>query len=61
MAEINQTFFDWDDSILDFFTQLRLYLQRCDINLNYNAEDLLIGRDQTIGYLRGCMRGRTLE
>jgi len=36
-------------------------LQRYGIYPNDNAGGLLTERDQTIGYLRGCMKRRTLE
>ena len=61
MAEMNQPFFDWDDSIPDFLAQLRLHLQKRGIDPNDNAGAPVTGRDQAIGYLRECMRGRTLE
>ncbi|GBB92445.1 hypothetical protein RclHR1_20020006 [Rhizophagus clarus] len=54
-------YFDWDDNIPDFLAQLRLDLQRHGIDPVNNAGGPPIGRDQAIGYLRGCMRGRTLE
>jgi hypothetical protein len=54
-------YFDWDDNIPDFLAQLRLDLQRRGIDPADNAGGPPTGRDQAIGYLRGCMRGRTLE
>jgi len=44
-----------------FFIGLRLYLQNQGVDPADNAEGPPTGRDQAIGYLRGCMRGRTLE
>jgi hypothetical protein len=41
--------------------QLRLYLQNQDVDSADNAENLPTGRNIAIGYLRGCMRERTLE
>ena len=61
MAGIPQPFFDWGDDIADFLTKLRLYLQNQGVNPADNVGGTPIGRDQAIGYLRGCMRGRTLE
>ncbi len=61
MTGILQLFFDWDDDIPDFLAKLRLYLQNQSVDLTDNAGGPPTGRDQAIGYLRGCMRGRTLE
>src|SRR6266542_4394335 len=61
MARIPQPFFDWDDDIPDFLAKLRLYLQNQGVDPADNAGGLPTGRDQAIGYLRGNMRGRTLE
>ncbi|GBB88516.1 hypothetical protein RclHR1_15040002 [Rhizophagus clarus] len=61
MVGIPQPFFDWDDSIPDFLAKLRLYLQSQNVDLADNAGAPIIGKDQAIGYLRGCMRGRALE
>ena len=60
MAGIPQPFFDWGDSIPDFLAKLRLYLQNQGVDPADNAANPA-GRDVAIGYLRGCMRGRTLE
>ncbi|GET63028.1 hypothetical protein GLOIN_2v1778046 [Rhizophagus irregularis DAOM 181602=DAOM 197198] len=54
-------YFDWDDSIPGFLAQLRLNLQNQNINPNDNAAGPSTGRDNAIGHLRGCMRGRTLK
>ncbi len=56
MAGIPQPFFDWDDDIPDFLAKLRLYLQNQGVDPADNAGGPLTGRDQAIGYLRGCMR-----
>ncbi|UZO02116.1 uncharacterized protein OCT59_020610 [Rhizophagus irregularis] len=61
MAGIPHPYFDWDDSIPDFLAQLRLDLQNRRINSNDNAAGPPTGRDNAIGHLRACMRGRTLE
>src|SRR5437764_413334 len=61
MAEIPQPFFDWNDDIPDFLAKFRLYLQNQGVDPADNAGGPPTGRDQAIGYLRGCMRGRTLE
>ena len=61
MAGIPHPYFDWDDSIPDFLAQLRLYLQNQGVDPADNAGGPPTGRDQAIGYLRGCMRGRTLK
>ncbi|GES97969.1 hypothetical protein GLOIN_2v1778046 [Rhizophagus clarus] len=61
MAGIPHPYFDWDDSILDFLAQLRLDLQNRGIDPNDNAGGPPTGRDNAIGHLRACMRGRTLE
>ncbi|CAB5181433.1 unnamed protein product [Rhizophagus irregularis] len=61
MAGIPHPYFDWDDSIPDFLAQLRLDLQNREIDINDNVADSLTGRDNTIGHLRACMRGKTLE
>jgi hypothetical protein len=56
MAGIPQPFFDWGDDIPDFLAKLRLYLQNQGVDLADNAGAPVIGRNQTIGYLRGCKR-----
>jgi len=61
MAEIPHPYFDWNDSIPDFLAQLRLDLQNWRIDPNDNVAGPPTGRDNAIGYLRTCMRGRTLE
>jgi hypothetical protein len=61
IAGIPQPFFKWGDDIPYFLAQLRLYLQNQGVDPADNAEALVIGRDVAIGYLRGCMKGRTLE
>ncbi|UZO26597.1 uncharacterized protein OCT59_018811 [Rhizophagus irregularis] len=61
MAGIPHLYFDWDDSIPDFLAQLRLDLQNREIDPNDNVAGLPTGRDNAIGHLRACMRGRTLE
>src|SRR6266542_5125764 len=61
MAGIPQPFFDWDDDIPDFLAKLRLYLQNQGVDPADNAGGLPTGRDQAIGYLKGCIRGRILE
>ena len=61
MAGISQPFFDQNDSIPDFLAKLRLYLQNQGVNPADNVKGLLIGREVAIGYLKGCIRGRTLE
>ncbi|CAB5136913.1 unnamed protein product [Rhizophagus irregularis] len=61
MARIPHPYFDWDDSIPDFLAQLRLDLQNRGINSNDNAAGPPTGRDNAIGHLRACIRGRTLE
>src|SRR5688572_28380672 len=61
MAGIPHPYFDWDDSIPDFLAQLRLDLQNREIDPNDNAGGPPTGRDNAIGHLRACMRGRTLE
>ncbi|GES81414.1 hypothetical protein GLOIN_2v1778046 [Rhizophagus clarus] len=58
MAGIPHPYFDWDDSIPDFFAQLRLDLQNWGIDPAGAGAN---GRAQAIGHLRACMRGRTLE
>ncbi|CAB4407378.1 unnamed protein product [Rhizophagus irregularis] len=61
MAGIPHPYFDWDDSIPDFLAQLRLDLQNRGIDPNDNAAGPPTGRDNALGHLRACMRGRTLE
>ena len=61
MAGIPQPFFNWGDDIPDFLAKLRLYLQNQGVDPADNAGGPPTGRDQAIGYLRGCMQGRTLE
>ncbi|UZO01530.1 uncharacterized protein OCT59_012628 [Rhizophagus irregularis] len=61
MAGIPHLYFDWDNSIPDFLAQLRLDLQNQGIDPNDNVADPPTGRDNAIGHLRACMRGRTLE
>ncbi|GES92388.1 hypothetical protein GLOIN_2v1778046 [Rhizophagus clarus] len=61
MVGIPYPYFDWDDSIPDFLAQLRLDLQNREIDPNDNAGGPPTGRDNAIGHLRACMRGRTLE
>src|SRR6266542_2669682 len=61
MAGIPHPWFDWDDSIPDFLAQLRLDLHNRGIDPNDNVAGPPTGRDNAIGHLRGCMRGRTLE
>src|SRR5256884_8336544 len=61
MAGIPHPWFDWDDSIPDFLAQLRLDLHNREIDPNDNVAGPPTGRDNAIGHLRGCMRGRTLE
>ena len=61
MAGIPHPYFDWDDSIPDFLAQLRLDLQNRGIDPNDNVAGPPTGRDNAIGHLRACMRGRTLE
>ncbi|GET63112.1 hypothetical protein GLOIN_2v1778046 [Rhizophagus irregularis DAOM 181602=DAOM 197198] len=61
MAGIPHPYFDWDDSIPDFLAQLRLNLQNQGIDPNDNVAGPPTGRDNAIGHLRACMRGRTLE
>jgi len=61
MAGIPHPYFDWNDNIPDFLAQLRLDLQNQRIDPNDNAGAPVTRRDNAIGYLRGCMRGRTLE
>ncbi|UZO29133.1 uncharacterized protein OCT59_022622 [Rhizophagus irregularis] len=61
MAGIPHPYFDWDDSIPDFLAQLRLDLQNRRIDPNDNVAGPPTGRDNAIGHLRACMRGRTLE
>ncbi len=61
MAGILQPFFDWSDDIPDFLAKLKLYLQNQGVDPADNAGGLSTERDQVIGYLRDCMRGRTLE
>ncbi len=58
MAGIPHPWFDWDDSIPDFLVQLRLDLQNRGIDPAGAGAN---GRAQAKGYLRSCMRGRTLE
>ena len=58
MAGIPHPYFDWDDSIPDFLAQLRLDLQNQGIDPAGAGAN---GRAQAKGYLRSCMRGRTLE
>jgi len=58
---IPQPFFDWDDSIPDFLAKLRLYLQNQGVDLADNVGGPPTGREVTIRYLRGCMKGRALE
>ncbi|UZO18745.1 uncharacterized protein OCT59_010057 [Rhizophagus irregularis] len=61
MAGIPHPYFDWDDSIPDFLAQLKLDLQNRGIDPNDNAAGPPTGRDNALGHLRACMRGRTLE
>ncbi|CAB5203800.1 unnamed protein product [Rhizophagus irregularis] len=61
MAGMPHPYFDWDDSIPDFLAQLRLDLQNQGIDPNDNAAGPPTGRDNAIGHLRACMRGKTLE
>jgi hypothetical protein len=61
MAGTPQPFFDWGDDIPDFLAKLRLYLQNQGVDPADNAGGPPTGREVAIGYLRGCMRGRTLE
>ncbi|GES89645.1 hypothetical protein GLOIN_2v1778046 [Rhizophagus clarus] len=61
MAGIPHPYFDCDDSIPDFLAQLRLDLQNRGIDPNDNVGDPPTGRDNAIGHLRTCMRGRTLK
>src|SRR3954469_25004176 len=61
MAGIPHPWFDWDDSIPDFLAQLRLDLHNREIDPNDNVAVPITGRDNAIGHLRACMRGRTLE
>ena len=61
MAGIPHPYFDWGDSIPDFLAQLRLDLQNQGIDPNDNVAGPPTGRDNAIGHLRACMRGRTLE
>ncbi|CAI2187824.1 12566_t:CDS:2 [Funneliformis geosporum] len=61
MAGIPYPYFNWGDSILDFLVQFKLDLQNREIDPNDNIAGPLIGRDNVIGHLRSCMRGRTLE
>ncbi|GBC11098.1 hypothetical protein GLOIN_2v1778046 [Rhizophagus irregularis DAOM 181602=DAOM 197198] len=61
MAGIPHPYFDWDDSIPDFLAQLRLDLQNREIDPNDNVAGPPTRRDNAIGHLRACMRGRTLE
>src|SRR5215213_1883036 len=61
MAGIPHPWFDWVDSIPDFLAQLRLDLHNRGIDPNDNLAGPPAGRDNAIGHLRGCMRGRTLE
>jgi hypothetical protein len=58
MAGIPHPYFDWNNSIPDFLAQLRLDLQNRGIDPAGAGAN---GRAQAIGYLRACMRGRTLE
>ncbi|CAI2197872.1 9976_t:CDS:1, partial [Funneliformis geosporum] len=58
MARIPHSYFDWDDSILDFLAQLRLDLQNRGIDPAGAGANR---RAQALGHLRACMRGRTLE
>src|SRR6266498_4992184 len=58
MAGIPHPWFDWGDSIPDFLAQLRLDLQNRGIDPAGAGAN---GRAQAKGYLRSCMRGRTLE
>ena len=58
MAGIPHSWFDWGDSIPDFLAQLRLDLQNWGIDPAGAGAN---GRAQAKGYLRSCMRGRTLE
>ncbi len=58
MAGIPYSWFDWGDSIPDFLAQLRLDLQNQGID---PAEAGANRRAQAKGYLRCCIRGRTLE
>ena len=58
MAGIPHPWFDWGDSIPDFLAQLRLDLQNRGIDpAGAGANE----RAQAKGYLRSCMRGKTLE
>ncbi|PKY31502.1 hypothetical protein RhiirB3_393373 [Rhizophagus irregularis] len=61
MVGIPHLYFDWNDSIPDFLVQLRLNLQNWGIDPNDNIADPPIRRDNAIGHLRVCMRGRILE
>jgi hypothetical protein len=61
MTGIPHPYFDWDDSIPDFLAQLRLDLQNRGIDPNDNVAGPPTGKDNAIGHLRACMRGRTLE
>ena len=61
MAGIPHPWFDWDNNIPDFLAQLKLDLHNRRIDPNDNVASSLTGRDNAIGHLRGCMRGRTLE
>ncbi|CAG8650448.1 20553_t:CDS:2 [Cetraspora pellucida] len=61
MAGIPHPYFDWDNSIPDFLAQLRLDLQNWGIDPNNNAGGPPTERDNAIGHLRACIRGRTLE
>ena len=58
MTGIPHSYFDWDDSIPDFLAQLRLDLQNQEIDPAGAGAN---GRAQALGYLRACMRERTLE
>ncbi|CAI2190226.1 2178_t:CDS:2, partial [Funneliformis geosporum] len=48
-------------SLKNFLAKLKLYLQNQGVNSADNASALPTGREVAIGYLRGCMSGRTLE
>ncbi|GBB93976.1 hypothetical protein RclHR1_22690002 [Rhizophagus clarus] len=58
LAGIHYLYFNWDDSIPDFLAQFKLDLQNREIDSTGAGAN---GRAQAIGYLRSCMRGRTLE
>ncbi|CAI2198255.1 20016_t:CDS:1, partial [Funneliformis geosporum] len=58
MAGIPHPWFDWGNSIPDFLAQLRQDLHNRGIDPAGAGAN---GRAQAKGYLRSCMRGRTLE